>query len=88
MPDRRIGWVVVAFLSFLPVGVLVLLESNKVEERWRIGDVVGAQQASDNVKKWSMIALFVHLGILVLCCLFYVIFFLGIFGLAATNSGS
>jgi hypothetical protein len=92
IPDKHIGWVVAAFLLFLPTGIFALLESNKVDECWRRGDVAGALRASENTKKIGQWTLYISLAFYVLSCVIACVvpflFGVSLCGLGAVGSGS
>ncbi|ADG98313.1 conserved hypothetical protein [Segniliparus rotundus DSM 44985] len=92
IPDKHIGWVVAAFLLFLPTGIFALLESNKVDECWRRGDVAAAQRASENTKKIGQWTLYVSLAFYalscVIACVVPLLFGVSLCGLGAVGAGS
>jgi hypothetical protein len=68
-------------LCCLPLGVASIVFSTQVNSKWALGDVAGAQEASDKAKKfaiWSAIAW----GIL---ALLYVIFFVVLAGMSSNS---
>lgn len=57
----------------LPFGVVAIVYASQVDSRWNVGDYYGAQEASDNAKRWSIASLVVGLIILI----FYLLLGLG-----------
>ncbi len=47
--------ILVTIFCCLPLGIVGIFNANKVEERYRNGDLQGAQQASDNAKQFMLI---------------------------------
>lgn len=48
--------ILATILCCLPVGVIAILNANRVEDRFKAGDFQGAQKASDEAKKYIIIA--------------------------------
>jgi hypothetical protein len=67
--------ILVTLFCCLPLGIVGIINASKVESRYRIGDVQGAQEASNEAAKWTKIGLFVSLG---LFALYMLLVFLGI----------
>jgi hypothetical protein len=74
-PPGHLGWAVTAVIFFWPLAIAAFINYGRVESRWYRGDVVGAQQASEAVKRYGIIALCVGLAIIVL----YIALFAAVF---------
>jgi len=81
-PPGNLGWAVTAVIFFWPLAIAAFINYARVESRWYRGDAVGAQHASDAVKRYGVIALGVGLAIIVL----YAILFAAVFSVGTTCS--
>ena len=83
-PSGHLGWAIVAVIFFWPLAIAAFINYGRVESRWYRGDAVGAQQASDAVKRFGVIAL----GVGLLIMLLYIIFAASIFsGVSSCGPG-
>jgi Interferon-induced transmembrane protein len=71
-PPGHLGWAIAAVLFFWPLAIPAFINYGRVESSWYRGDQAGAQRASDNVKKYGVIALVVGILIVVLWIVFAV----------------
>ena len=82
-PPNYLVWAILStVLCCLPLGVASIVFSTQVNSKWAMGDVAGAQDASDKAKKfamWSAIAA-VIVGVL------YVLFFIVLAGSSMMES--
>lgn len=54
-PDNNLVWAILStVLCCLPLGIVSIIKSTKVNELWAQGDQVGAQKAADDAKKWAI----------------------------------
>lgn len=54
-PDSNLVWAILTtVLCCLPFGVVAIVYACKVNERYVVGDVQGAIEASQKAKKWSI----------------------------------
>lgn len=60
-------------LCCLPAGVVSIVYAAQVDGKWNAGDYAGAQQASDNAKRWAIISAVIGLIVLVLYVVLIVI---------------
>lgn len=73
-PDNMLVWsILTTVVCCLPLGIMAILESNKVDRLWAEGDAYGAENAAQKAKSYCLFAL--GLGVL-----FYIICF--VIGLA------
>jgi hypothetical protein len=82
-PPGHLGWAIVAILFFWPLAIAAFINYGRVESRWYRGDIAGAQQASEAVKRYGVIALCIGLAIVVL----YIIVFAAAFSTTSTCTG-
>lgn len=57
-PNYLVPSIVVTLLCCLPLGIMAILSSNKVNAKFQAGDIAGAHEASANAKKfitWGVI---------------------------------
>lgn len=53
-PDNYLVWAILCTLfCCLPLGIVSIVYSSKVDNLYYAGDYVGAQNAADNAKKWA-----------------------------------
>ena len=53
--------ILVTLCCCLPLGIVAIIFAAQVDSKWNSGDHAGAVNASENAKKWSMIALILGL---------------------------
>lgn len=53
--------ILVTIFCCLPFGIVGIVNSSKVESRFRAGDYEGADQSSADAKKWTMIGFWIGL---------------------------
>ncbi|PVW15301.1 CD225/dispanin family protein [Marixanthomonas spongiae] len=54
-PDNYLVWAILCtVLCCLPLGIVSIIKSTKVNELYAQGDYAGAQKASNDAKKWAM----------------------------------
>jgi hypothetical protein len=54
-PPNYLVWAILsAVLCFLPLGIPAIVFSTQVNSRWAMGDVAGAQEASEKARKFAM----------------------------------
>ncbi|MEV5496345.1 CD225/dispanin family protein [Nonomuraea fuscirosea] len=78
-PDNHlVPAILTTLFCCLPLGVVSIVKSSQVNQKWQIGDFAGAQQASEEAKTWwkrSLIIGAVGYGLLIIAyVLFFVIF--------------
>ncbi len=66
-PDNYLVWAILStILCCLPLGIVAIVYSSKVDGLYNQGDYAGAQEAADNAKKWAMWSAIISIVILVL----------------------
>ncbi len=84
-PDNNLVWAILCtVLCCLPLGIVAIVKSTSVSKLWAQGDYAGAQRAADEAKKWAMWGAIATVIVYVLMAIAYVVFFIFIFGVAAT----
>ena len=54
-PDNYLVWAILTtILCCLPLGIVSIIKSTQVNEKWRAGDYDGATRASADAKKFAM----------------------------------
>ncbi len=82
-PDNYLVWAILStVLCCLPFGIVSIVKSTQVNNKWALGDFAGAQQASADAKKWAIIAAIAQVVFIIL----YLLIFGSVF-LAAFKSG-
>jgi len=83
-PDSNLVWAILTtLLCCLPFGIVAIVYASKVDSLYAAGQYAEAQQASDNAKKWSILAAVV--GSLVIVGYIVLVVFMGVL---AGSSGS
>ena len=73
-PNNYLVWSILStLLCCLPAGVVSIVYAAQVDGKWNSGDHAGAQNASDNAKRWAIIAAVVGLVVTVLYIIFFVV---------------
>ncbi|MGI9525566.1 MAG: CD225/dispanin family protein [Weeksellaceae bacterium] len=54
-PENNLIWAILSTVfCCLPTGIYAIIKASEVNSKWNAGDYVGAQQAADDAKKWSI----------------------------------
>jgi Interferon-induced transmembrane protein len=72
--DNNMTMSIVSIFLFWPLAIPAIINASKVNTLLQQGDVMGAQAAAAESKKWSKLALIVGLiawGVGLLCCIGY-----------------
>ena len=57
-PDNLLIWSILStVLCCLPLGIVAIIQSNKVDTLWAVGDQAGAQEAARQAKLFCLISL-------------------------------
>ncbi len=76
-PDSNLVWAILTtLLCCLPFGIVAIVYASKVDSLYAAGQYAEAQQASDNAKKWSILAAVV--GALVIVGYIVLVVFMGV----------
>jgi len=76
-PQNNMGMAIVALLLFWPLGIPAIINASRVNGLAQMGDWGGAQNALAESKKWTKYALItaaVWYGVVILCCIGWVVF--------------
>lgn len=77
-PDNYLVWGILSTLfCCLPLGIVSIVYSTKVNNLFHAGDHAGAMAASENAKKWAIISAAVSAVLVVLWILFVVVVGIG-----------
>lgn len=86
-PDNNLVWAILStVLCCLPTGIVAIVKSTSVSKLWAMGDFAGAQKAADDAKKWALWGAIASVVCWVLFVIVYVLFFVILFGAAASSS--
>ncbi|CAM3327590.1 CD225/dispanin family protein [Aequorivita lipolytica] len=54
-PDNNLVWAILCtVLCCMPLGIVSIIKATKVRDLWAQGDIMGAQRAADEAKKWAI----------------------------------
>ena len=80
-PPNHLVWAILSVILCWPLAIPAIVFSTQVNTKWALGDVAGAQEASDKAKKFAIWAAIVGVGGTVL-------YFIGIIALAAMSAST
>ena len=73
-PPNYLVWAILStVLCCLPLGVASIVFSTQVNSKWAMGDVAGAQDASEKAKKFAMWGAIAGVIVVVIYVLFFVV---------------
>jgi len=72
-PPNYLVWAIVAVFLCWPLAIPSIVFSTQVNSKWAMGDVAGAQDASEKAKKFAMWATIVGVAAGVLYVLFFIV---------------
>ncbi|WP_072689161.1 CD225/dispanin family protein [Rhodococcus marinonascens] len=72
-PASNAGWAVTSLIFFWPLAFSAFTHAFNVYPLWASGDVAGAQDASDRVRRLGQISLWIFGGLLLLFLVLYAI---------------
>ena len=75
--DNNMTMSIVSIFLFWPLAIPAIINASKVAPLVQQGDIMGAQAAAAESKRWSRLALIVGLiwyGVLLVCCIVYFVF--------------
>lgn len=81
--DNNMTMSIVSIFLFWPLAIPAIISASKVNTLLQQGDVMGAQAAAADSKRWSKLALIIGLiawGIGLLCCIGYIVFVVAAIG--------
>ncbi len=85
-PENYLVWSILATIfCCIPLGIVAIIKSTKVNELWNLGDQMGALKASADAKKWTIYAAII--GPIFTIIMWVVIMFFGFAG-ALFDAGS
>lgn len=71
-PDNYLVWAILSTIfCCLPFGIVSIVKSTQVNNKWAVGDIAGAQQASADAKKFAIIAAIVQVVLAILYTIFF-----------------
>lgn len=78
-PDNNLVWAILStILCCLPLGIVAIIKSSQVNNKWQMGDLDGARKDAADAKKFAMWGAIAGGVVIVLYVLFF--FVLGIGG--------
>ena len=79
VPNHLVWAILSTLFCCLPLGIVSIVFAAQVNGKLAVGDMAGAQEASDKAKKWAMWSAIVSLVVL------YIIFIFAMGGMAAMS---
>jgi len=76
--------ILVTLFCCLPFGIVGIVNASKVESRFYAGDINGANTASADAKKWTIISLFAGIAVIIV---WLILLFAGVFAGIANSRG-
>ena len=77
--------IVVTLLCCLPAGIVAIINATRVSSLQQIGDIQGAQDASEKAKKWCIISVVGYVVSVVIGIIFFVILGVTLEGIDTTD---
>ncbi|GAA2880239.1 hypothetical protein GCM10020220_082770 [Nonomuraea rubra] len=88
-PDNQlVPAILTTLFCCLPLGIVAIVKSSQVNQKWQVGDFAGAQQAADEAKTWwkrSLIIGAIGIGLMIIA---YVLFFVILAASVSTSTYS
>lgn len=85
-PDNKLVWAILATLfCCLPFGIVAIIKSAEVNNKWASGDYAGAQQSAADAGKWIKWSVITGIVVTVLVLILWFAFFAAVF---AASSGT
>lgn len=79
-PDNYLVWAILTtVMCCMPLGIVSIVNSTKVDSLWAAGDHAGAIKASEDAKKWAIYGAIGAAVAWILYIVIYVVFIGGIF---------
>lgn len=78
MPENYLVWAILATIfcnCAFPLGIVAIIKASKVTSTYAIGDYAGAQKASQDAKRWTVLTAIIGGGLALLMAIIYVIIF-------------
>jgi hypothetical protein len=85
--DNNMTMSIVAIFLFWPLAIPAIMNASKVNPALQMGDYAGAQQAANESRRWSKLALIIGICVWVVFCICGVIY-VAVIGTAASTAGS
>ncbi|XP_071802065.1 uncharacterized protein [Asterias amurensis] len=87
MPNDHFGFALfVCLCCFWPIGIVALIKANEVRSRFNTGDMLGANQASADARKFSMIGLGIGIASVVISIIITIVYVAVIVGAATSET--
>ncbi|MFG1944494.1 CD225/dispanin family protein [Nonomuraea sp. NPDC048826] len=88
-PDNHlVPAILTTLFCCLPLGIVSIVKSTQVNQKWQIGDMQGAMAASEEAKTWWKRSLIAGIALWVLIVVGYIVFFVLIAASVSTYSYS
>ncbi|HJS36325.1 MAG TPA: CD225/dispanin family protein [Pseudoxanthomonas sp.] len=81
VPNHLVWAILSTLFCCLPLGIVSIVFAAQVNGKLAVGDMAGAQEASDKAKKWAMWSAIAGVSLVVL----YIIFIFAMGGMAAMS---
>lgn len=81
VPNHLVWAILSTLFCCLPLGIVSIVFAAQVNGKLAVGDMAGAQEASDKAKKWAMWSAIAGVSLVVL----YIIFIFAMSGMAAMS---
>lgn len=86
-PDNKMVWsVLVTLFCCLPFGIVAIIKSSEVNNKWAAGDVAGANASAAEASKWIKWSVITGIVGVVLAIIAYVLFFAALFAASSSSS--
>ncbi len=81
MPNDHFGLALfVCLCCFWPLGIVAVIKANEVRSRFNTGDMLGANQSSEDARRYSMIGLGIGIASVVISIIMVIVYVAVILG--------
>ncbi|MFD2353366.1 CD225/dispanin family protein [Nonomuraea ferruginea] len=88
-PDNHlVAAILTTLFCCLPLGIVSIVKSTQVNQKWQIGDMQGAMAASEEAKTWWKRSLIAGIAMYALIIVGYIVFFMIIAASVTTTYGT
>ncbi|XP_072182423.1 transmembrane protein 233-like [Diadema setosum] len=72
--DHLLLAIMVTIFCCLPLGIVALIKSIQVKDKYKEGDIAGSVEASKSTKRWSIAGVIIGIIMLVVCIVMLIFF--------------
>lgn len=86
-PDNKMVWsILVTLFCCLPFGIVAIIKSSEVNNKWAAGDVAGANASAAEATKWIKWSVITGIVVAVIVVILYVLVFAALFAASSSST--